>query len=553
MMTPMKRIIAGTAFVAAGCLCHGMVLAQVPASVSPDTARNRELPRLEIPEITIVGKKAITLPFARKGEIYDVPLYEAPPPDSGLLTDRPPLDLPGGSLPRYEQREMPWRVSAEATAGRFGSLALRGYVDYHTQTWNLSTTGGYGRTDGHVPGSSGDEFDVGGRYTSLISTDNDILRNFRVNGDLHYRHDAFGMYGFMPAGINRDRDRYSVGAGFSSIRRSGLVFDFTVGADIFSVTDDSAGVDSGITVTTPALKAGVTADIGVARVITEFRYTTSSLDYQNSLPSPSLYTIVGAVQWRISPEFFLKTGGEFSGGTGTDEVSRTRVSPLAELEWEIDAGRKINFWFRPGMTLTSYPDLAGKIPFIAREVMMIPEERTVDLGGSVWYNNGMLTLEASGEYIKSTNRPLIVTDSTGIHPEFAGTWQTVLSLEGSVKPSELFRIDFNGAVQPAREQGGDSQIPMTPLGKAGVQAAFDLIPGWSFTAASRYWYKQNVDRDGSLSIGGVFLVDAGASTNLIPHVLISGGIHNLFDRKYSWWSGYPARGLDVFFTVKARL
>ncbi|HLF15078.1 MAG TPA: hypothetical protein VI932_09350, partial [Bacteroidota bacterium] len=68
----------------------------------PDSVVRKDLPRLEIPEITIVGKKAITLPFARKGELYDVPLYEAPPPDSGLLTDRPPVDLPPGSLPRYE-------------------------------------------------------------------------------------------------------------------------------------------------------------------------------------------------------------------------------------------------------------------------------------------------------------------------------------------------------------------------------------------------------------------------------------------------------------------
>jgi outer membrane receptor protein involved in Fe transport len=552
MMTSIARICTGAALLAAGCLSQGTLRAQAPGTTR-DTTLSRELPRLEIPEITIVGKKAITLPFARKGEIYDVPLYDAPPPDSSLLTDRPPVDLPGGSLPRYEQREMPWRVSAEASAGRFGSLGLRGYVDYHTQAWNLSTTGGYRRTDGHVDGSSGNEFDVGGRYTSLVSTDNDLLRNFRVSGDLGFRHDAFGMYGMRPAGTDRDRDMYSVGAGVSSIRRSGLVFDFSVGAEIFSVDDKRAGIDSGITVTTPLLKAGVTADVGIARVITEFRYTNSSLDYQNSLPSPSLYTIVGAVQWRISESFFIKTGGEFSGGTGTDEVSRTRVSPLAELEWQINPGRKVNFWFRPGMTLTSYPDLAGKIPYIAREVMMIPEEKTIDLGGSVWYNSGMLTLEAGGEYIRSTNRPLIVADTTGIHPEFAGTWQTILNIEGSLRASEVIRLDFNGRVSPAREQGGSSQLPMTPLGEAGVEAGFDFIPGWTFTAASRYWYKQNTGRNGAESIGGAFLVDAGASTDLIPHVLISAGIHNIFDRKYSWWAGYPARGLDLFFTVKARL
>jgi len=94
---------------------------------------------------------------------------------------------------------------------------------------------------------------------------------------------------------------------------------------------------------------------------------------------------------------------------------------------------------------------------------------------------------------------------------------------------------------------------MTPLGEAGLQGSFDVIPGWTFTAASRYWYRQNTDRAGQQKIGGAFLLDASASTDLIPHVLLSAGVHNILDRKYSWWAGYPARGLDLFFTVKARL
>ena len=44
----------------------------------PQEKKPEEPPSLEIPEITIIGKKAITLPFARKGELYDVNIYEAP-------------------------------------------------------------------------------------------------------------------------------------------------------------------------------------------------------------------------------------------------------------------------------------------------------------------------------------------------------------------------------------------------------------------------------------------------------------------------------------------
>ncbi len=526
----------------------------------PDSLVRKDLPQLQIPEITIVGKKAITLPFARKGEIYDVPVYEAPPPDSSLLTDRPPIELPGGgSLPRYEAREMPWRVSAEASAGSYGTFGALGYVDYHTQGWNLSTRGGYRRTSGHVPNSAGDEFKLGGRYTSLVSTDNEILRNFRVNADLDFLHDAFGLpglsdsSGLLPAGAERDRERYSFGAGIASIKREGLVLDFSVAANVLAVNDASGGIDSSVTVTSPVLDATVAGDIGDQRLISGFRYVSSSLDYQTSVSSPSLFTLLAALQWRLSPGFFLKAGGEYSGGSGTDNVTRSLLSPLGELEWDIDAGRKVNLWFRSGMTLTLYSDLAAKVPYLAREVAMIPEKKSFDLGGSIWYNSGILTLKVTGGYSQSDNRPLLVTDSGRITTEFAGTWQSLLGVEGSLEPRPGFRVRFTGTVRPSRERGGSSQLPMTPIGDAGAQAEYDIAGSWTVSAAARYWSEQNIDRTGSTWLGATFLLDAGVTTTLVPRLVLGAGVRNLLDEEYQWWSGYPAPGIDFYLTAKARL
>src|SRR5713226_4271677 len=93
-------------YIAACCL-----LGQVTAYCQQQDSlkQKEEMPKLEIPEITIIGKKAITLPFARKGEIYDVDIYEAPQSDSSLLGQPPSMSLLKGSLPRYRQEEMPWR------------------------------------------------------------------------------------------------------------------------------------------------------------------------------------------------------------------------------------------------------------------------------------------------------------------------------------------------------------------------------------------------------------------------------------------------------------
>ena len=525
--------------------------APAPEAGRPDSVR-KEMPRLEIPEITIVGKKAITLPFARKGEIYDIPVYEAPGPDSALLTERPPIDLPPGSLPRYEQREDPWRLSAEASAGSYASFGGLGYLDYHTQRWNLSAVGGYRRTGGHVDNSEGDELRLGARYSSLVTTDNDVLRDFRLNADGEFRRDGYGMYGLAVPAVERERDLFAFGAGFSSVRREGIVIDFAVSADVMSVDDSGPSADSGITATSPAVDLTVAGDAGDMRLIGGFRYAGSSLDYQHSVSSPSLAALLAAIQWRLSPEVRLKAGAEYAGATGTDGVSRDRFSPLAELEWDPGAGRRVEVWFRSGMGLTPYTKLANDVPYLAREVDMVPETRTVDIGASVWYNSGMLAIGLTGEYARADNRLLIVTDSGRITTGFGGTWESKVAVDGTLRPEEGFRVKFNGALRPAKERGADHQLPMVPVFDAGAQAEYDVAPQWTLSAALRGWTEMNADRTGTTTVPGAAVVDAGVSTTLLPQVLLSAGVRNLLDQDWQWWAGYPARGIDFFVTAKAR-
>src|ERR1041385_3686055 len=106
-----------------------MLAAQHGYGQEQQDSLKESLPKLEIPELTIIGKKAITLPFARKGEIYDVQIFEASPPDSSLLGQRSSSLLPLGSLPRFEERLKPWRISGEGGLGSFGALNGPGYID----------------------------------------------------------------------------------------------------------------------------------------------------------------------------------------------------------------------------------------------------------------------------------------------------------------------------------------------------------------------------------------------------------------------------------------
>src|SRR5207245_3006151 len=130
------------------------------------------------PEITSVGKKAITLPFARRGQVYDVDVSEAPPADSSILGQPPSMSLLSGSLPRYEQREMPWRFSAEGSLGSFTTANARGYFDYKGQQWGIVGDGGLRTTQGHTRNASASAFLANAAFRSIVATDNELVNTF---------------------------------------------------------------------------------------------------------------------------------------------------------------------------------------------------------------------------------------------------------------------------------------------------------------------------------------------------------------------------------------
>ena len=143
--------------------------------VQADTLR-QVLPSLELPEITIVGKKAVTLPFARKGEKYDVMLYQAPPADSSLIGERQDISFLPASVPDYKERRKQWHLSLNGFAGSIGSAGAHSYVTYDDETWKLDGEAGLSGTRGHVHNADASSGKLGVNASTLVKTDNKIGR-----------------------------------------------------------------------------------------------------------------------------------------------------------------------------------------------------------------------------------------------------------------------------------------------------------------------------------------------------------------------------------------
>ncbi|MBI4548862.1 MAG: TonB-dependent receptor [Ignavibacteriae bacterium] len=535
-------------------LCLALWLASAGRAQEQDTvARQKELPKLEIPEITIIGRKAITLPFARKGEIYDVNIYDAPPPDTSLLLDRPGAPLPVGSLPRYEQREQPWRASVLGSFGSFSTGNLHGYIDYKAQQWGISSSIGYSTTEGHTVNASGSAVRAGLAAYSLIHTDNDILRSLRGSLGLRFDHDSYGMFGVQTAHVERERDHVVLYGSLGSLRRQGTVLDVSFEADIWTVTDARAGVDSEVSVVSPKLTTSFAADIGDIRLLTGLSYSSSSLDYRTSTESPTLIDLSVAARWQLQDQLFLQLGGMYAGGSDYQGNSRTLLAPRAMVKYEIDPGRTLAVWFQPEMQLSTYDDHTQRSPYVVMEIGIRPERKPISIGGTVWYNRGILALELTGSYSESSNKEVTLADSGNIHVEYVDARQVHIQATGSVNVSERGRLNFTGVIQPAREKGGNSQLAMLPLVVVRGRGEIDFDIPLKVWSTAEYQSKRNIDRTGNTSLGDFITLGAGASSNTVPRTLLSLEVSNIFNTAYEWWNGYVAPGRRILLGANIRL
>lgn len=521
----------------------------------PPIDTSRGLPRLEIPEITIIGKKAITLPFARKGEIYDVNIYEALPPDTSLLEQRPAISLPIGSLPRYDEPLVPWHASAEGSFGSFTTLNGRAFVDYVGRQWGIFGNTGFSTTQGYVDNSQGNAFHLEGNAHSIVSTDNDILKSFRVAGGMRVLRESYGMLGIQDTLVDRSRTNVVLDARLNSLEHETNDIALNLSANIWSIGDERLGTDSSASVVSPELAAAYATNVGSLRLLTGLSYTSSSLNYQRPVQSPSLMDFHAGAQWEVVTNWFLSVGGRINSGSASDGGSRSLVAPFASARWQLDADRQVTFWLKPEMRLPTYNDYIGQNPYLVREIVLRPERTPFNLGGSFWFNSDRFSIEVLGSFAKTSDRSVTLADDSGrIRLHYVEASIFSVQANGMVQPLRTARIKFTGSIQPAYEDGQSTQLPMTPLVRVGGRGEIDLKLPLTLWSAVEYTSKQNVDLAGtSRPIGDRVLVDIGASTNFVPKTVLSLEVANVFNTAYEWWRSYIAPGRRVTLEAKVNM
>lgn len=521
----------------------------------PAADTSKGLPQLEIPEITIVGKKPITLPFARKGEIYDVRLYEAPGPDTSLLDSQPPVLFPAGSLPRYEIPLVPLHISAEGFWGSFNTLSARAFVDYIGRKWGIYGNGGIGVTQGHTDHASGRSFEAEINARSIVATDNEVLRTFRMHLGTTFMHDTYGMFGIRGAVVDRSRDNITLDTRLSSVDHRTNDITLSLRANVLSMTDSRrlAG-DSSVSGVSPELAASYATDIGRVRFLSGMSYKSSSLAYSMPVQSASLAGIYAGAEGELARDWFLSLGGNYEGGSGSDGMSHALIAPFCTVRWSVDADREVRFYFRPEMRLALYDEDLRANPYLIREAEVRPERVPVNIGAGLWYNSELFSLELNASFTKSSDRPVVLADSAGgIRLGYLDAQEYLIEAAGTVRPSGNLLIRFSGDFRTAFEEGSSIQLPMVPVVELTAKAEYALSPPLRLWVSADYAGRQNADRAGAVTLTDRLLLGAGVSSTVVPRTILSLSAQNIFNAAYEWWRSYTAPGRALYLSAKVNV
>ncbi len=518
-------------------------------ATAPDTLVS--MPRLEIPEITIVGKKAITLPFARKGEIYDVNLYQAPPPDSSILGDRLATAMPIGLMPTDEEKRVPLHAAAEGKFGNNATGDIRAYLDYNKGRWNFFGNGGYVSTSGHTDNAKSSGFDLSANATTLFSTDNNVLKTLQLQLGTALLTEKYGMMAL--ADLERSRQDFSLDASLHSLDRRATTIDLGIATNFWSVSDDSSASERKVTAIAPVLTSAFALTLGKVRWTTDLLFHSISLDYSRPTQSVTLFTVSSSVNWMLSP-FWSATGGIlFSNGGDVEGGSKTLALPTLTLEYLAGDHQSFYFSWNPAMTLTSYDAWVRANPYLIGELDLSPERMPVSAGVGYKTDQSTVQVDAGLWYSQYSNKAVVLAENNRIALGYVKANQTRLETRIVIHPVPAVRLNVGGSIQPSYADGSTNQLPMIPLVKMTTGLEYTFPKPFTLRASIDYWSSQNIDLQATRSLDGVALINVGASTTLVPRMALSATVKNLLGTAYYWWEGYKAPGIQFFLEAKVNL
>lgn len=516
------------------------------------------VPPLELESVTVIGKRMVVLPKARKGEVIDTSVYALPGGDSLLFSERiSNLQGPGGTLPGYREQDSPLKLDAEASIGSYLSPRVSVHAEFSRPTFNAAGFADFLHTEGHVDAARASGFRVGANGSASLGDATAPIGRFRLSADIEHGADEYTLYGLASGTVNRSRSVTRFGIGLHDEGRSRVRYALGLSLESAGITDDTSSSEHEATATSPMLTLDIGADLDstlTARIRAAF--TSTTLRYATATQTPAYVSASGEVEWRAAATTRLSIGLVAASGQNSDSGSSSLVMPRAAVRHDLDSSLMLFAWFAPELRAASYADRVLHAPYARREMVLRPERVALSAAAGGRWTGRALTIEARLFAEKSDGTPVVVADAV----DNAQTWQypstttfgvaagfeVELNEHLGVQVDALFRrtvlddLDETAPLRPAAEVHARVSYVPDPVGRAlRFHGTADIRTSQRAVLGSNTVPMVDPELPARLLFG------CGGTYQLLENLQATADITNLLNYKHDLWLGYSAPGFEI--------
>lgn len=527
------------------------LLAQTPAG---------ELPTLEIDEVVVTRDRTISLPPAKKGEVYDSTVYRLPAGDTVIFGERVSnLARSGGMLPTYREFTSPLTIDLEASLGSYLSprALLRG--EYQQRLFDIAGMIDYRGTEGHLDSARAGSILLQATGGLLIGADEITPARFRASADVSYLSDSYFLYGSRTGAADRSRSttRFITLLESQEDQEFGVSVKLDVGST--SISDRLRDTIREASALSPTFVGRVSYGSDSLRISGGLQYMTTSLDYGITTQTPAYLHLRGDVEWRPAERLYLSLGGFYANGGFSDSGSATVVSGRIGARYIINPLLSAFVWFTPELRPAAYRDMVMRAPYVAGTITLRPESVPIRLGGGIRISEESFSLEARVVIEQAENTPVVVADTTGrLRYNYAKSRTVGGEASIQMKLIEQLQFDADLFIGEAVNRTDDALLPMHPSVDLRGRAEYAITEQCSGVGTLQFQTEQRTAiaptdlPSDQQTIGARFLLGAGATYRVNNNFQAFAEISNLLATKYDLWYGYEAPGIELRAGVRVK-
>lgn len=513
-------------------------------------AQDGGIPPLDIGEVTVIGRRTLVLPKARKGEVLDTTLYRLPAGDTLLYGPRMSnFEGSAGRLPAYREFDPRVHAIAELSIGSYISPRALLKGEYADPQFDLGGELDYRGTRGHVDSAEASSIRLLLRGGVILGDTISPLRRFRVSGDIEHQGESYFLFGNTKSPFDRARSITGITIGLASQEGHPIDYRARLAFGRTSVSDRGSDSIFEVSATEPSFDLAVGFDLqNDMRGRCAFNFSTSSLRYSAPTQSTSNVSLSADLDWSVSPYMLVTAGIAYETGKHSDSGSSTLVLPRIGARYALDPSLTIFGAFAPELRPNLYQKLLLSAPYVDRHITLRPERIPIRLVGGLRFGTEQLTVEGRGFYEQGENRALVIADTGAVgnlRYEYADA--TTAGIEGSVQIplSDDLRIDAEARIAASKVDSLNRGVPMYPTidfrGGAYMRASNDI----DVHASLAYLSEERVRLIDESTIGTRFLLALGGTYHVIPRLDVFAEATNVLGVAYDTWEHYSAPGFEV--------